>query len=217
MEHLAGLRFRLLLAALLLLILLFPYAEADPLDSHLFTALSSGLLLVGLFSAASARWARNVGIALAIPAIAIDWVALGGQVAWLYPVGMAFESAFLMWIAAVVFRAVFEAREVSADHLAGSVCVYLLVGVSCAGLYTAIEASFPGAFHIPAGVAGGALWSEMAFFSFTALTTVGYGDITPALSATRSLATLETVFGVLYMAILVARLVSLYEAGRAPA
>ncbi len=216
LQGLRGSRFRLLLGVLLLLMLAFPYAEARPAESHLFTLLSSLVLLVGLFCVTDTRWHRSVGLALMVPAIASDWIALGGYLAWLHPVGMAFEAAFLGWVAAVVFGAVFRAREVSADHLAGSVCVYLLVGVACASLYTAIEASHPGAFHIPSPAGPAALWSEMVFFSFTALTTVGYGDITPAISATRSLATLETVFGVLYTAILVARLVSLYEAGREP-
>ncbi len=207
-------RLRLLLGALLSLMLAFPYAETGPLDSHLFTLLSSVVLLIGLCCVTDTAWHRSVGLTLVVPAIASDWVAIGRELPALYPIGMAFEAAFLGWVAAVVFGAVFRAREVSADHLAGSVCVYLLVGVACASLYTAIEASHPGAFHIPGAEAPTALWSEMVFFSFTALTTVGYGDITPAVSATRSLATLETVFGVLYMAILVARLVSLYESGR---
>jgi hypothetical protein len=49
------------------------------------------------------------------------------------------------------------------------------------------------------------------FFSFVTLTTLGYGDITPVTSAARSLAVIEAVFGVLYNAILIARLVGLYR------
>ena len=59
----------------------------------------------------------------------------------------------------------------------------------------------------------------LLFFAFLRRATgrTSRAGVAAALFATRSLATLETVFGVLYMAILVARLVSLYESGRAPA
>jgi len=54
-------------------------------------------------------------------------------------------------------------------------------------------------------------WSDLLFFSFVTLTTLGYGDITPVTSAARSLAVIEAVFSVLYNAILIARLVGLYR------
>jgi hypothetical protein len=52
------------------------------------------------------------------------------------------------------------------------------------------------------------------YFSFMTLTSVGYGDIAPAAPAARALAMLEAVFGQLYLAVLIARLVSLYERER---
>ena len=53
--------------------------------------------------------------------------------------------------------------------------------------------------------------SELLFYSFITLTTVGYGDITPVSSYARSLAVLEAICGVLYVATFVARLVALYR------
>jgi hypothetical protein len=53
--------------------------------------------------------------------------------------------------------------------------------------------------------------SELLYFSFVTLTTVGYGDITPVGSYARSLAILEGISGVLFVATFVARLVALYK------
>jgi hypothetical protein len=50
------------------------------------------------------------------------------------------------------------------------------------------------------------------YFSFVTLSTVGYGDITPVSKVARMLAALEAMTGLLYVAVLIARLVSLYSA-----
>ena len=60
-------------------------------------------------------------------------------------------------------------------------------------------------------------FSDLVLFSYATLTTLGYGDITPVTSPARSLAILEAVFGVLYSAILVARLIGLYRPAARPA
>ena len=52
--------------------------------------------------------------------------------------------------------------------------------------------------------------AELIFFSFTALTTAGFGDITPVLIQSRFLTILEMVTGVMYVAILIARLTGVY-------
>jgi Na+/citrate or Na+/malate symporter len=57
-------------------------------------------------------------------------------------------------------------------------------------------------------------WVELMYFSFTVLTSTGFGEITPASSMARSLVVIEQVLGVMYVAFLVARLVNLY--GRRP-
>jgi uncharacterized membrane protein len=67
----------------------------------------------------------------------------------------------------------------------------------------------PGAFNFPAVSDEGTLMSKLVYFSFTTLTTVGYGDVTAVNTAARSLALLEALTGQLFPAILIARLVSL--------
>ena len=76
-----------------------------------------------------------------------------------------------------------------------------------------VEGMQPGSFYIdPArNVDGIVNWADLLFYSFATLTTLGYGDITPITSPARSLAALEAVTGVLYIAFLVARLVGLHR------
>jgi hypothetical protein len=53
-------------------------------------------------------------------------------------------------------------------------------------------------------------WVELMYFSFTVLTSTGFGEITPATSMARSLIVIEQIVGVMYVAFLIARLANLY-------
>jgi hypothetical protein len=121
------------------------------------------------------------------------------------------EGAFFLFFAFItisIFVEVMRTSEFMADTLSGAVSVYLLIGIVFGQLYDLVETLHPGSFaagFLEAGDSPG--WTLLIFYSFMTLTTVGYGDITPATDATRSLAILEGAIGVLYVAILIARLI----------
>ena len=58
----------------------------------------------------------------------------------------------------------------------------------------------------------GTIWDQLLYFSFTTLTTLGYGDIAPLSPIARIWTVFEAIFGTLFLAILIARLVGLYKA-----
>ena len=95
------------------------------------------------------------------------------------------------------------------DKLWGAAASYLMIGVLWVYLYSLVEYFYPGSFG-SGGVAGKYDLSEMVYFSFTVLTSTGFGDITPLSRQARSLCTLEQIIGVLYVTILIARLAGVY-------
>ena len=82
-------------------------------------------------------------------------------------------------------------------------------------LFTFIGSLVPKAFSGLSLEDSPALASNLIYFSFVTLTTTGYGDIFPVHPIARSLCNLESIFGQLYPATLLARLVTLELAGRA--
>jgi len=119
-------------------------------------------------------------------------------------------SAGPVFLAARLFSTIYYADPVRHHELAGAVSIYLLLAYLFAGLYEAIYLYDPSSLWFGASFAdGGVGFGEILYFSFVTLATLGYGDVAPAHPVTRAIAVAEAITGLLYMAILVARFVSL--------
>jgi voltage-gated potassium channel Kch len=112
--------------------------------------------------------------------------------------------------AASALRFVMRARLVEKEHLYAALSAYLLAGIFLGHFYWALEQIWPGSFAFPGD------FSRMSalYFSFVTLATLGYGDILPRSDVARGLAIVEGVGGQLFLAVLIARLVSLYGTGK---
>jgi hypothetical protein len=106
-------------------------------------------------------------------------------------------------------RAVFAAGRITYHRVMGAVLLYLTVAVIFAALFTVIGTLVPKAFNGMVVQDSPALASNLIYFSFATMTTTGYGDVSPVHPLARSLCNLEAVFGQLYPATLLARLVTL--------
>ena len=99
----------------------------------------------------------------------------------------------------------------------GAVAAYVLIAFTFACLFGLLQYVQPHAFHIAEvnNPDGSMSWSDVMYFSFTVLTSTGFGEITPVTDMARSLIVIEQVLGVMYVAFLVARLANLYGRARA--
>ncbi|WOH35796.1 potassium channel family protein [Thalassotalea fonticola] len=98
--------------------------------------------------------------------------------------------------------------EIDGNKILGAICLYILMGLIWALLYTLVHLASLQAFN---GMPDSQLWYEIlpdfVYFSFVTLTTLGFGDISPAMPITRFLVYFEAIVGQFYLAILVASLV----------
>src|SRR5262249_34490671 len=103
------------------------------------------------------------------------------------------------------------AAAVDREHVYAALDAYVLAGIFVGVFYWVLERTWPGSFALAAGDGKGEFSCPSAiYFSFVTLATLGYGDIVPRSEAARSLAITEAVAGQLYLAVMIARLVSLY-------
>ena len=116
-----------------------------------------------------------------------------------------------LFAAAAALRFAFRAASVDGEHLYAALSAYLLAGIFFGQFYWVLQQILPGSFAVTGD------FSRMSafYFSFVTLATLGYGDIVPRSDVARGLAIVEGVGGQLFLAVMVARLVSLYG-GRSP-
>jgi hypothetical protein len=205
-------RFRILLASLLLLLAVEPVTVAGSPLEPLFGLAISLVILSGLLAMQHERLLLGIAILLGAPVLIARWVAAllptspDSAVAVLIPV------LFFAFFVVFLLRAVVTADEVTSDVIAGALSVYLLMGVSWSLIYQSVFLMNPAAFNIGSAIAAGGIdRMDFVYYSFITLATVGYGDITPVAPLAQSFAYAEAVIGVLYVAVLVARLVSAYR------
>ena len=122
---------------------------------------------------------------------------------------MCFGVFLLISIVAISTRIVQE-KKVNSDVIKGSICIYLLLGVLWLFLYKIVFFFDNNSFNF-SQTDSLSIRAQLFYFSFTTLTTLGYGDITPANSFAMMLANAEALVGQLFPAIFIAKLVSLYE------
>jgi hypothetical protein len=128
-----------------------------------------------------------------------------------------FAGAWLIMgitLACVVAPAAFGSGRVTYHHIIGAILLYLTIAITFVALFTFIGSLVPRAFSGLSLEDSPALASNLIYFSFVTLTTTGYGDIFPVHPIARSLCNLESIFGQLYPATLLARLVTLELAHR---
>lgn len=110
----------------------------------------------------------------------------------------------------LILKRVFGPGEVNHHKIIGAILVFILAGNMFANLYGIMDHVLPGAFSLPESAIGmGNKHANFLYFSYTTLTTTGFGDITPVHPIAKSMVSLEQLFGLLYPILLIGRLVSL--------
>jgi hypothetical protein len=107
----------------------------------------------------------------------------------------------------VTLSRVLQHRRVTSETVLGALCAYVLIGLLFAFLYLAVSDLRDAAFFAQPGPQS---QSEYLYFSFVALTTLGFGDLSPSVGLPQALTVLEALLGNIFLVTLVARLVTLW-------
>jgi hypothetical protein len=159
-------------------------------DSRFHTAFLS--ITGAIYLLASLTYAANPGA---------DWAVVITYVSLVPYLGM------LLWI---LGRFLVMAKTITRDVLYAAIALYLLIGAIFVPMYGLLGFLVPGSFRDSVFPDSAVQWQQLLYYSYTTLTSTGYGEILPVSWWARSLANLEMVSGGLYITIVMARLVSLY-------
>jgi hypothetical protein len=150
-----------------------------------------------------------IGFASACVALAVIAAATGRSGA--LGVAALIQILLLAWGAGTVLRAVLREETVGFRTILGAISVYLIFGLLFASLYVAVDRLQAGAFFDPVTELD---TGDYVFFSFTTLTTTGYGNLVPGGQPGKMFSVLEMLLGQIFLVTLIAGLVSLWRPGR---
>jgi hypothetical protein len=190
-------------------VLVAPILDHWPFGDVVVAVVFYFALLIGIDATVhSKRWRRIATIGLIYLMAQSVGVALAGETYH----GIAARLALLnlIYIVAIPFlmtRHVLTAPRVTTNMIFGGLCAYFLLAICWGQSFYILHQLNPMAFNFGSDAPD---LSTVLYFSYTTLTTLGYGDLTPQSELARSLATMEAFTGQIYLAVLVARLVSLH-------
>ncbi len=206
-------RFLLLFLFLLAYLILYPLLRQSTLPSYWFRGFTLVVTLLTVYAASYRRTLIVLALLLAIPAWLRHSVFTVQPVGVVSTVSLLLGIVFDVFIVVAIFRRVFTKDEADADTILGALCVYLLIGFAFTNLFLLLALLQPHAFLLDPVMNLHAAPDrlDLLYYSFGTMTCLGASGIAPISAEARSLTTLEAILGVLYLAVLVARLVGAYR------
>ncbi len=198
-----------LFVALLVLITVAPFLEATPRARIVINVANLFVAVAAVAALGRTPLSFVIALLLAAPTIGFQLLALFAGEPEHLVVAWAFAAALYVATIGYLLRYVLRRDVMTADKLWGAAAAYLMIAVFWAFLYGIVQHIYPGSFA-SGGTAVQLTIIDLLYFSFTVLTSTGFGDLAPATSQARAVCVVQQIVGVLFVAILIARLAGVY-------
>ena len=198
-----------LFVALLLLVSGAPLIEPTATGRMIVNAVNLLVVVSAVATVGLSVTSFVIALLLALPTITFQWIGLRTGELEMMMWSWAFAAGLYLATLIYLLGYVFSRHVMTGDKLWGGAAAYLMIGALWAYLYALVQYFYPGSFAA-FGTPKEFGLAEFIYFSFTILTSTGFGDLTPYTPQARSLCVVEQVFGALFVAILIARLAGVY-------
>jgi hypothetical protein len=190
--------------------IIIPFFEKGQLLNMLIRFIWLALLFAGISTLSETRMQRRIFTLFPILLIIVNVIRYFREGPVLDYADFATGIAVITLLIGMVFVKVFEKGPVTFHRIVGAVAGYMLIGNLWADMFQFLYIHLPGSLQLAASDAGSVIRpSTFIYFSYTTLTTTGFGDILPMHTVARTLVIIEQLIGVFYPAVLIGRLVSL--------
>jgi hypothetical protein len=193
----------------LLAVLAYPFTDNSTIGRAFLGAIGTGVVLIALWAVRRTPALAWVAVLIGVPAMLFSLLeAFVPDQDWVVLTSACLHAPFYFYVSYGMIRYLFHDDRVTRDELYATGAAFTVVAWGFAYLFVACQIVWPGSF-VGAGGNQTHDFFDLLFLSFTNLTSVGLSDILPALGHARSVVMIEQVAGVLYIALVVARLVGL--------
>jgi hypothetical protein len=200
-------RFTLLLLSTILTLVLPAFSGSGLLSEILFVVALSFLFIQSMVVANVRKSRKRLLRFIVLSMILLSWLQpVGIDSVYIVTIKMTFFVAFFIFVISYLIRFITRSSNVDRNVLITSINVYLLAGIIGASLSMVCYRVYPDAYNFPVYIER-PVFVNFLYYSFITLSTVGYGDITPRIQETQTLAYFISITGQLYMAIIIAFLI----------
>ena len=202
-----------LLLAILIQMTIYPFFESEEIRLIFSNLFSTVILIAGIYAIGLKKNQKIIAISIGIFAFFGIWYSIIIDVRlFLAIISVICQIAFYIYVIVLILKNLIKAKEVDANIIYGAIVVYLLIGISFSLLYSLMEGLAPDSFCINTSESLALKLNvfDFMYYSFTTLTTTGFGDITAVSLYARAASNIEEVIGVMYVAIIISRFVSIY-------
>ena len=208
--------YNVLLIGLILLFILRPYNRESVYYLAVWKFFLTGTILAAIFNCKHPPKVKIIEACLAVPTVLLFWWDLLSNQTWSLVATTLLTVIFTFLCTVSIVYDVFIKARVTFETLRGVICAYFLLAIGFAYFFWFIEWLDPGSFYISRNLdlslfSYAQYLSEMLYFSFVTLLTVGYGDIVAVKALGQTVVVIEGFIGQFYLSILVARLVAIYS------
>ena len=199
-----------LLVVQLAAIVVYPFLDGSTLGRSLVSAIALVVLGLAVWAVRATPALNWVAGLLGVPVVVfsvLEVVREGDQTVLLW--SAIVHAAFYFYTAYGLIRYMFSDDVVTTDELYATGATFTVVAWGFAHVFVAAQVIWPGSFIAAVAPSDPRTWMDLLFLSVTTLTSTGLSDIVPVKPHARSLVMLEQIAGMLYLAMVVARITAL--------
>ena len=204
----------ILLSVQLLGLLLYPWMETSTRGRALFGAFGLVVLGVALWVVRRSPWLTWLGLLLALPVVVLSILTAVAPGSGLDVWAAALEAAFYFYATGSLIAYMVQDWVATTDELFAAGATFTLLAWAFAYVYFVCQALIPGSFEASGDAGAVRTWMELLYLSVAVLSSVGLSDIVPATPMARAIVMIESFVGIMYIALVVSRLISISVAER---
>ena len=199
-----------LLIIQLLGIIIYPFLGEQPLGRAVFSTFALAVLVLAVMAVRMTPALSWISGILGLPVVVLTiWEAVSPGMETVVLWSSISHAVFYFYTAYALLRYMFDDRIVTTDELYATGATFTVVAWGFAYLYVAVEIIWPDSFTVVGDPLTGKAWFEMLYLSVTTMTSLGLSDIVPVRPHARSVVMIEQIAGMLYIALVVARMIAL--------
>ena len=206
-------RFLLLFLFLLVTLALYPFAETSASSYMAFRLVGSAVILLSVYAIGFRRGILVIALVLAVPRLFEHFIYTTRNAGFLSVLSICLSFLFDLFIIIVMLRRVYLCEEPSAETIFGALSIYLLIGYTFSSIYRMVATFQPHAFYLDPATNNHSIPNQFdfIFYSFGTMTALGASGIAPVTGQARAITVIQSMLGIFYLAVLIARLMSAYR------